>query len=75
MLLTWAKAKGCKWVRDTSLTNLVLNNLKDKTKLSSPLKIRDYAISTVATTSEKELVDLIDEKSKETAKTFCKGDQ
>ena len=39
--------------------------------LSSPLKIRDYAISTVAATTEKELLDIMKEKSQETARSFA----
>jgi hypothetical protein len=71
MKLGGARAEGCMWLKNESSANIVFNRLKYKSMLSSPLKIRDYAKSSVEVTTEKELLDIMEERSQETARSFA----
>ena len=71
MLLLWAESKNCRWLEEAHLRNVVLKKLRKRRNLPTPLSIRNFVISTIATTEEKELIEKIEEKSKETARSFA----
>jgi len=70
MLLKWAESKDCKWLGDRSLRNAVLKQMRHN-KLPTPLSIRDFAIATAAISEKDVLLKKIEEKSKETARSFA----
>jgi hypothetical protein len=72
ILLAWARSKGCEWLRNASLRNTVLANMKEAKELPTPLSIRDFAISTIAVIDKNNLLEKMTEKSEETTKRFAK---
>lgn len=72
ILITWAKVKGCLWIKNTYKKNLVLSYIKNKKYLPTPLSMRQFVIATSNMTEPKELLKKIKEKSKETAAAFAK---
>ena len=70
MILNYSGLTNCKWLKSDSLVNFVLDYIQDPTKLSTPLKIRDFATSTKDSFTKYELLDQICSKSKETAMSF-----
>jgi tetratricopeptide (TPR) repeat protein len=74
MLLNWASISNCKWLENKELIDKVLEVIKDERKLSTPLNIKDFANATSAEheiANESQLLDILDEKSKETAIVFA----
>ena len=72
MILNCCRLMNCKWLESDMLVNFVLDYIQDPTKLSTPLKIRDFAISTKNLSTKHELLGQICSKSKETAISFSK---
>jgi Mg/Co/Ni transporter MgtE len=71
ILLMWAEAENCKWLGNKELKELVLEAIKDKKILPTPLSMKDFAVATFDIEKESELKEKIEEKSKETAKAFA----
>jgi len=71
ILLKWAEAENCKWLRNKELKELVLDYMWSETILPTPLSIKDFAVATFDIEGEDELKEKIEEKSKETAKAFA----
>jgi len=71
ILLRWAEAKGCRWFEDNYLRDLVSVQIKDERKLPTPLSIKDFVYSTLNIVEKNRLMEKIEEKSKETAKSFA----
>ncbi|MEK6646632.1 MAG: hypothetical protein AABY84_08160, partial [Candidatus Firestonebacteria bacterium] len=71
ILLLWAKEENCNWLKNQKLKKLVLYYLKNKRILPTPLSIRNFAIATTGVKEEDKLEEIIEEKSKETAKAFA----
>jgi conflict system STAND superfamily ATPase/trypsin-like peptidase len=69
MLLKWAEVYNCKWLSDDGLKAIVLEAIKDKTKLPTSLNIQNFAYATKKTTDD--LSSKINEKSQETAWSFA----
>lgn len=72
ILFRWAESKSCKWLFDHSLVNTILEYIKDRRKLPTPLSIRDFVYSSISLVEEFELLKKIEDKSKETARSFAK---
>jgi len=72
ILIRWAEAENCKWFSDNNLRQLILDCLKNKENLPTPLRIRDFVIASKDIDLMDELLNLIEEKSKKTAKQFAK---
>jgi HEAT repeats len=43
LVLKWASGYACEWLKNTHLTEFVLKCIKDKTKLPTPLSIKNFA--------------------------------
>ena len=71
ILLKWAEAENCKWLRNEELKNLVLESIKDEKILPTPLSIKNFVIATIGIEKEDEIKEKIEEYSKETAKAFA----
>ncbi|MDI6811429.1 MAG: hypothetical protein QMD80_07160 [archaeon] len=71
ILLNWAEESNCRWLKDEKLKGLVLEEMKDKSILPTPLSIRDFAVASFDIEKEDELKEKLREKSKETAKAFA----
>jgi len=71
ILLGWAESKDCKWLKDDYLKDVVLEQIKDERSLPTPLSIRDFVISTINIAAKDRLMEKIEEKSKETARSFA----
>jgi len=71
ILLKWAKAKDCKWLGINRLRDIVLKYMKKENNMPTPLSIRDFIVSTVSVTEEDQLIAKIEEKSRETARSFA----
>ena len=69
MLLKWAEVYNCKWLSDDGLKTIVLEAIKDKTKLPTSLNIQNFAYASKKTTED--LSSKINEKSQETAWSFA----
>ncbi|WXG43854.1 MAG: hypothetical protein WED04_07455 [Promethearchaeati archaeon SRVP18_Atabeyarchaeia-1] len=72
ILLKWAEAKGCKWLKDDRLKDLILENLNKERILPTPLSIREFVTSTVNVEREEELKKEIMRKSEETERSFAR---
>jgi hypothetical protein len=73
MLLKWAKATNCKWLRDESIKNTILRYFENEEKLPTPLSIKDFVIDrTVKNSTDKDfLLKKIDFHSRATADRFA----
>lgn len=71
ILLAWAEAKGCKWLKDDVIANVILRLIEDGKNLPTPLSIRDFVISSRDLTERNALIEKIEEKSIETARSFA----
>lgn len=71
ILLNWAEEENCRWLGNERLKELVLESIKDEEILPTPLSIKNFAMATFGIERESELKEIIEEKSKETAKTFA----
>jgi hypothetical protein len=71
MLLSWAAAWKCKWLELDELKDKVIEAIKQETKLPTPLNIKDFIIATVDVTNKQELLNILNAKSQETAKSFA----
>lgn len=73
MLLNYAAVMDCKWREDEDLSSTVLEVLRDETKLPTPLNIAQFALATVSRNviERNKLLEKIEAKSKETAKSFA----
>ena len=72
ILLNWAEGGNCRWLINEKLKNLVLESMKDKKVLPTPMSIKNFAIATFDVEDEGKLKGEIKEKSVETAKAFAK---
>jgi hypothetical protein len=72
LLMKWAIYRDCRWLRNSELRGFVLEEIAKPSKLPTPLSIKDFVYSTVDVEDESHLSDKIEEKSKETAKSFAK---
>lgn len=72
ILITWAQAKGCLWIKNTDRKNLLLDYIKNEKYLPTPLSMRQFVIATSNMTEPNELLNKIKEKSQETAAGFAK---
>ncbi|NVM03976.1 MAG: hypothetical protein HWN67_16715 [Candidatus Helarchaeota archaeon] len=72
MLFRWATAKDCTWLTYDNLFHNISNILENKTKLPTPLSIRDFVISSRYITDEFKLLKKLEDKSIETSKSFAK---
>jgi hypothetical protein len=71
ILIKWAEEENCRWLGNEKLKELVLESIKDEKILPTPLSIKDFAVATFEIEKEDELIEKIEEKSKETAKAFA----
>jgi CheY-like chemotaxis protein len=71
MLLKWAKAMNCIWIRNNNLKKDILEYLRDNRYLPTPLNIEQFARATVTIRNKNELLGRIHDKSKDTAKSFA----
>ena len=72
ILLKWAETDNCRWLELDNLKNGLLDILKDKRFLPTPLSIRDFVIATTKTVDSFELAKQLVEKSEVTSKVFAK---
>jgi hypothetical protein len=72
LLMKWAQYKDCRWLEDSGLRQYVRGEIADLRKLPTPLSIRDFVYSTVDVNDRLRLSRRIEEKSKETTKSFSK---
>ncbi|MEX2720362.1 MAG: SIR2 family protein, partial [Candidatus Wukongarchaeota archaeon] len=72
ILFNWAKAKKCEWLEDEETKKFILKKLENKETLPTPLAIRDFCISTTTKINIKEISIIVEEKSKETSKSFAR---
>lgn len=72
ILLKWAEAVNCKWLKHQRLKNIILKYIKTQKYLPTLLSIKDFTTSTIHVKDERTLIYEIIEKSKLTAKTFAK---
>jgi|WetSurMetagenome_2_1015567.scaffolds.fasta_scaffold07177_2 hypothetical protein len=71
MLDLWARSQSCKWFNIPSLKSIIEEEISVPNKLPTPLSIRSFVISSVGKANEDELIQLIEQKSKETARSFA----
>ena len=67
----WAEEEICAWINNDRLKTIVLKEIKDKRNLTTPLKMRGFAVVTVEVNEEDLLRERIKEKSEETARAFA----
>jgi hypothetical protein len=72
LLLKWAEAKGCIWLENARLKNLVVEKIDEEKNLPTPLSIRDFAVSTATIMDRKQLIQKIEQKSEETERSFAR---
>lgn len=71
ILLLWAESKNCRWFESAKLRRTLLRTIKRRINLPTPLSIKNFVMSTIAVTQRAELMEKIEEKSKETARSFA----
>jgi len=71
ILCKWAENENCKWFGNRKLKELVLESLKDKEILPTPLSIKNFVNATIDIEKVDELREKIEEKSEETEKAFA----
>ena len=67
----WAEEENCAWINNSRLKTIVFEEIKDERNLTTPLKMRAFAIATVKINEENLLTKRIKEKSEETARAFA----
>ncbi len=72
MIVQWAEAQNCRWLREDALRTLVLTAIEKEGALPTPLSIRNFAVETVSLETENGLTQQILDKSKETEKAFAR---
>jgi len=72
ILLKWVEEQNPNWFGNEGLRNLVLESMKDKKVLPTPLSIKSFVMATTDIAKGDELEEKIKEKSKETEKAFAK---
>ena len=72
ILISWAKLKGCEWLKNSQLKKSVLDYLKNNKYLPTPLSIRQFVISSSHVAELNKLKDKIKEKSEDTTEAFAK---
>lgn len=72
VLLKLAEAENCMWLKNKELKEFVINYIKDETKLSTILSIKDFIKCSVNKETESLLQKVLEKKSKETARAFVK---
>ncbi|PKP60424.1 MAG: hypothetical protein CVT88_03150, partial [Candidatus Altiarchaeales archaeon HGW-Altiarchaeales-1] len=71
ILEKWAEEKGCKWLKDEKLRNIVFDFIGDKGKLPVPHNIHDFVEATIEINDETELRKKIKVYSQEGEKAFA----
>jgi len=71
MLLLWAESRNCKWFQKGNLRLILQRAIINRAKLPTPLSIKNFVISTTDISERGELIEKMEEKSKETAKSFA----
>lgn len=71
ILLSHAEKENCKWLKNENLKNSVIEEIKDKSILPTPLSVRAFAIATANVEIIGELKKKIKEKSEETVEAFA----
>jgi len=72
ILEKWAEEKGCKWLLNDNIKNIVFDSIKDKSRLPTPLAIYNFVVATKNETNENTIRQKIDEYSKELTEVFAK---
>jgi len=72
ILLKWAKAENCKWLKKKILKNNILEYMSDEKILPTPLSIKNFIIATTDVEEKSTILKKIEEKSKETEKAFAR---
>ncbi len=70
ILENWAEEKGCEWLKDEKLKNIVFDSIRGE-KLPLPHNIHDFAEATIKINNETELEKKIDTYSQQAAKAFA----
>ncbi len=71
ILERWAEEKGCEWLRDERQKEIILDLLKSKEFLPTPLSIHDFVEATVKTKGEKDIRQKIEAYSNAVEKAFA----
>lgn len=71
ILEEWANEKGCKWLKDEKLKDIVFKSLEKETTLPTPLSIYDFVIATINVNSGRELKQKIENYSRGAGKSFA----
>lgn len=71
ILLLWAESKNCRWFKSEKLVRTLLKAIKQRVNLPTPLSIKSFVMSTIGVTKRAELMEKLEEKSKETARSFA----
>ncbi|PKP60423.1 MAG: hypothetical protein CVT88_03145 [Candidatus Altiarchaeales archaeon HGW-Altiarchaeales-1] len=72
ILEKWAEEKGCKWLSNEKLKEIIFNSINDESKLPSPLAIYNFVVATKNETNKNTIRQKIDEYSKELPEVFAK---
>lgn len=75
MILNWGMYFKCIWLNNQTLKDSILEIMKDKSKLSTPLNIKDFCYQGKQMNNLVDLVSMIDERSAETERGFAKDIQ
>ena len=71
ILSEWADIKGCKWLEDKELKNVVFDYIKDNGKLPTPLSIHNFAETSKNIIKKDVLCESIEINSRETKRVFA----
>jgi hypothetical protein len=71
LLKVWAAFKSCKWFHNDTMTEFVIEYMKDKSKLPTPLAITNFIVQSSNIENTEKLTQLIHINSKGTAKAFA----
>jgi hypothetical protein len=71
MLVNWASVVGCKWIGNSALRNYLIEEIRTKNYLPTPLSRRDFVLHTVRTIGYDQLSDQLELRSIETSKAFA----
>ncbi len=71
ILRKWAVEESCGWVENGRLKKVVFGEIRDERKLTTPLKLRAFAVATIGVVEKDRLREEIRRKSGETARAFA----
>ncbi|MFX1237074.1 MAG: caspase family protein, partial [Promethearchaeota archaeon] len=72
ILMKWAKAEKCLWLKKKKLKKYLKLRIKEEKILPTPLNIRDFCVDSTTIIDKNRLEEVLKERSKDLAREFAK---